>query len=304
MKIIFMGTPAFAVPTLQRLINEHRNIVAVYTQPPRPAGRHYKEQPSPIHKLALANNIRVEVPASLKKSEAQIDFASYQADIVIVAAYGLILPEEILTAPKYGCINIHPSLLPRWRGAAPIQRTVLAGDQESAVCIMQIDQGLDTGDILLTERFPLDNTITAGSLHDYTAAKGAEMISFALDNLAKLQPVKQSEKGLTYALKLTKGEAKINWNKPSIEIDRIIRGFNPWPIAFCDYGGENIKIYSATFDDKPNSLQPGTIIDDQFNIACNGGSLRPTLIQKPGKIIMKIEDFLRGHKVKVGTILA
>ena len=287
MRITFMGTPEFAVPTLQALIDSpDHEVVAVYSQPPRPAGRGHHETPSPTHQLALKTGIPVFTPTSLKSPEAQEQFAAHQADLAVVAAYGLLLPQPILDAYPLGCINIHPSDLPRWRGAAPIQRTIMAGDTHSAMCIMQMDAGLDTGDVLLRQPVRVPATTTAGELHDKMAALGAECLLKTLEMHGRLQPYKQSAEGVTYAHKITKDEALIDWTRPAPEILHHIRGMNPYPAAQTDIAGERIKIFAAELSTAPHA---------PLTFACGDGQhLRLTELQRPGKKRMSAEDALRG----------
>lgn len=302
MKLIFMGTPDFAVPTLQALLNSEHDVAAVYTQPPRPAGRGHKEQQSPVHQLAEQHGIEVCTPKSLKTPATQEAFTSLNADAAIVAAYGLLLPQAILDGCKYGCINVHPSLLPRWRGAAPLQWTIMAGDTETAMCIMQMDAGLDTGDILLQRNIMLPPDITAQQLHDDMAQLGGTMILETLEQIDSLTPTPQSTKGETYAKRTTKQDGKINWQQQTAhEIDCLIRGLNPWPGTFFTYQGESIKILSAKTIDMSGTA--GEILDDQLTIACKEGAILPTRLQRPGKKPMEIKDFLRGFAMDKGNMV-
>lgn len=307
MRLIFMGTPEFARPALQALIDSpDHEVVAVYTQPPRPAGRGHKEQPSPVHQLAQIHSIPVRTPTSLKALEVQAGFAAWHADASIVAAYGLLLPSPILTVCRYGCINIHPSLLPRWRGAAPIQRTIIAGDTETGIGIMQMDKGLDTGDVLSMEHFTIPEQCTAGQLHDLLAKRGAELLLKTLKQLSQghITPTPQSEEGVTYAQKITKDDGRIDWNHSAHTIACQIRGLNPWPGAYFSYQGEKIKILEAT-EDSSFSASPGTIqqVKQGVRIACSEGSLVPTVVQRPGRAAMPIDAMLRGYAIPDGTIL-
>jgi methionyl-tRNA formyltransferase len=303
--IIFMGTPEFAVPALKKLLDSRYNICAVYTQPPRPAGRGQKERKSPVHILAEENGIPIFTPPSLKDPQAQAEFANLKPDIAVVAAYGLILPQAILDAPTHGCINIHPSLLPRWRGAAPIQRTIMAGDSETAVCIMQMDSGLDTGDILLCKKFNVASLETAGQLHNRLSSAGAEMILDTLELIAsgKATRVPQSTEGITYAAKITKQEAEIDFAKSATEIDCHIRGLNPYPGAYMMLKGEKIKIISATIEHSNPGQQHthnhGEIDYKNFRITCADGFVQPQILQREGKKPVNIEDFLRGYRVQI-----
>lgn len=306
MKVIFMGTPEFAVPALEALINaEAYQVVAVYSQPPRPAGRGKKERPSPTHLLAESHGIPVYTPISLKKEETQKAFTELGADIAVVAAYGLLLPEPILKACKYGCINIHPSLLPRWRGAAPIQRTIMAGDTETGVAIMQMDKGLDTGDILLLENVKLSDDITAGELHDMLAGYGAELLLQALDAIGSgtITHRPQSEEGVTYADKIQKSESKIDWSKPAEEIIHTIRGLTPWPGSYFEIDGERIKVLKVQLVDIIGDVQPGEVVDGKLTIACGAGGIRPLQVQRAGRGVMDTDSLLRGFEVPVGAVL-
>lgn len=286
MRIIFMGTPEFAVPTLQALIDtpEH-SVVAVYSQPPRPAGRGHHETPSPVHQLAQQHGIAVFTPATLKGPAEQQQFASLGADVAVVAAYGLLLPKPILEACPFGCLNLHPSDLPRWRGAAPIQRTIMAGDTHSAMCIMQMNEGLDTGDVLLRQPVYVPTDTTAGQLHDKMAALGAECLLKTLEMHGRLEPQPQPDHGVTYAKKISKDEALIDWQRPAAEILCHIRGLNPYPAAQCDIAGERVKIFEAVMDDTPSPL----------SFVCGDGKkLCITELQRPNKKRMSTQDALRG----------
>lgn len=302
MKLIFMGTPAFAVPALQKLLASRHTVVAVYTQPPRPAGRGQKETLSPIHSQALAHTIPVHTPKSLRDPVVQAELKALNADVVIVAAYGLLLPPSVLEACPYGCINIHPSLLPRWRGAAPIQRPLLAGDAETGVTIMQMDAGLDTGDMLLVKKIPINATDSYETLHDTLMELGGDLLLETLDGLEKgtLQPVKQQEEGVTYASKLTKEEGRIAWHLPACSIERMIRAFTPWPGAYFSYKGEIIKILKASWESTAHTTAPGTIMDEAFSIACGEGLLHPLILQRSGRSKMACADFLRGFSIEIG----
>lgn len=303
MRIVFMGTPDFAVAAVQRLA-EHHDVVCVYTQPPRPAGRGQAERPSPVQVWAAANNIMVRCPKSLKAAEAQAEFAALKADVAVVAAYGLILPQAILDAPKHGCINIHASLLPRWRGAAPIQRAIMGGDTESGVTIMQMDAGLDTGAMLLARAVPIDETTTAGQLHDCLADLGAVLIVEALEALGRnaLPAIAQPTTGVTYAAKIDKAEAKIDFGKPPRAIVRQIHGLSPFPGAWIDVAGERLKILKAEL--AQGHGEPGQILTADFAIACSSGAVRPLMVQRAGRGIVPVDDFVRGFKLPVGQRLA
>lgn len=306
MRLVFMGTPAFALPTLQALHEAGHAIVAIYTQPPRPAGRGQKESPSPVHHYALEHSLPVYTPESLKSPETQAQFVAHKVDAAIVAAYGLLLPKPILEAYPLGCINIHPSLLPRWRGAAPIQRTLMAADHETGIVIMQMDAGLDTGDILLVERYPIAEGMTAGELHDMLAQKAAPLLLKALRGLQDktITPVKQPDTGVEYAKKITKADVVIDWNRPAEAIYHQILGLNPSPGATFTYKDETIKIFAATYDADPIDAIPGTIINDTLGVACHPGALYPAILQRPGKKRMRADELLRGFYIPAGSILA
>ncbi|MDX2113200.1 MAG: methionyl-tRNA formyltransferase [Alphaproteobacteria bacterium] len=308
MKLVFMGTPAFALPTLKALVESSNDIVAVYTQPPRPAGRGQKETPSPVHQLALSHGLKVYTPVSLKSPEAQAEFANHKADIAVVVAYGLLLPKPILEAYPRGCINVHPSKLPRWRGAAPIQRTIMAGDKETAICIMQMDAGLDTGDILLQQEVMIPEGMNAGALHDWLAEDAAPMVLEVLkENPA---PRKQSEMGVEYAKKITKDECRIDWNQPAETIYHQILGLSPSPGAWFEHEGEAIKIFSCRHsrdlssealakeeNGNPEKLDPCFHRDDSgVYMQCNPGRIYPLELQRPGKKRMQVNEFMAGFK--------
>lgn len=290
MKIIFMGTPEFAVPALRGLIASEHEVVAVYSQPPRPAGRGQKERKSPIHILAEEKNIPVFTPVKLTP-----DHKPLVADIAVVAAYGLLLPEWFLKSFKYGCINIHPSALPRWRGAAPIQRTVLAGDATTDICIMQMEKGLDTGAVLERETLPVPPRITSGELHDVLAEKSVSLLLKVLANIETIKPEVQSMEGLTYAKKIEKSEARIDWRKPAEEIDRLVRGLNPFPGAYFEVNGERVKVWEAEVELGVRSSEfGGKILDDKLLIRCGENALRLLKLQREGKRAVSADEFLRG----------
>ena len=303
MRLVFMGTPAFAARALEALIAAGHELVCVYTQPPRPAGRGHKEMRSAVHDLAVAQGIPVRTPPRLRDQAAQAEFAALGADIAVVAAYGLILPKPVLDAPRHGCLNIHASLLPRWRGAAPIQRAILVGDRESGVTIMRMDEGLDTGPMLLREAIAIGATMNSGELHDALAVLGAQLICAALDRLARgeLVATAQPAEGVTYAAKLAKDEARLDWSKPASELERTVRGFNPWPGAFFDLTGERIKILSAEV--VAVTGEPGMVLDDRLTIGCGSFALRIQTLQRAGRGAMDARAFLRGRAVRAGTRL-
>ncbi len=307
MRIIFMGSPDFSVSILQEIIKKHE-VVAVYSQPPKPAGRGYKLTPCPVHKAAEQMELPCYTPKSLRNGEAQAKFQAHNADIAIVVAYGLILPKEILDAPKMGCINIHASILPRWRGAAPIQRAIEAGDAQTGITFMQMDEGLDTGDMLQKVFCDITEQTTGGSLHDQLAKMGSEHINPLLDAYiaGKLQPQKQPETGVTYAQKIHKSESVIDWSLPAIAIERKLRAFTPWPALFTQINGIRTKILAAELEDVPMSdnVQTGQCLDDRLLVRCGKGALRITKLQQAGKTALSTDDFLRGHTILSGTILS
>lgn len=298
-----MGTPDFSVPILENLIHADHEVAAVYSQPARPAGRGHQLRPSPVAAAAEARGILVRTPKSLKSAEEQQAFAALKADVAIVAAYGLILPKAILDAPRQGCINVHASLLPRWRGAAPIQRCIEAGDHVTGVTIMQMDEGLDTGAMLLMEDIAITPTTTGGSLHDDLSAMGARMAVEALRRLeaGSLLATPQPPEGVTYAAKLAKEEGRVDWRRSAAEIDRQLRAFTPWPGVWFELNGERIKLISA----KPvaGKGEPGQVLDDQLTVACGEGALQVETLQRAGKGAMAAADLLRGFAVPAGTQL-
>ena len=300
MRLIFMGTPDFAVPALAALIDAGHDVVCVYSQPPRPSGRGHREQPSPVQKFAQEQGIDVRYPVSLKVPEAQEDFAALNADAAVVAAYGLILPKAILDAPALGCLNIHASLLPRWRGAAPIQRAILAGDTETGVTIMQMDEGLDTGPMLMTGKFPIGDKTTASDVHDALAALGGKLIVQVLS--ADLPtPERQPGDGSTYAPKLDRAEGRIDWTEAAATLDLKIRALNPWPGVWCERDDARLRVLAAT--PVPGSGEPGTVIDAPLTIACGDGALRLDRVQRAGKSAMSADEYARGNPVPAGTVL-
>lgn len=302
MRLAYMGTPDFAVPALEALVDAGHEIAAVYTQPPRPAHRGKKEMKSAVHARAEALGLEVRHPASLKSDSERAAFAALDLDAAVVAAYGLILPPPVLNAPRLGCLNIHASLLPRWRGAAPIHRAILAGDTETGVTIMQMDAGLDTGAMLLTERIPIPDTATAATLHDELAALGARMIVEALAGLGTgaLTPTPQPDDGVTYAEKLTRAEGRLDWRKDAAELARQVRAFDPWPGAWFELGDERIKVLAARAVDRPGA--PGELVED-LTIACGMGALRIEKLQRAGKAPVAADAFLRGFDLPPGTVL-
>ena len=290
MKVVFMGTPDFSVPVLEALHQVHE-IVAVYCQPPRPAGRGKADRPSPVQARAKALGLPVRHPVSLRSEAAAKDFAALGADVAVVVAYGLILPQPILDAPRLGCLNIHASLLPRWRGAAPIHRAIMAGDRETGVCIMQMEAGLDTGPVLLREALTIGEEEITAELHDRLSALGARLILQALDQLPALTPEPQPENGVTYAAKIDKAEARIDWTRPADEVDRLIRGLSPFPGAWTMVEGERVKLLRSRLAD--GSGRPGEVLRG-FTIACGTGAVEVTEAQREGKRPMPSAEVLRG----------
>jgi len=299
MRIIFMGTPDFAVPTLDALVAAGHDIAAVYTQPPRPAGRGKAPRPSPVQARAEALGLPVRTPLTLRDPAEQAAFDDLDADVAVAAAYGLILPLPILHAPRLGCLNVHASLLPRWRGAAPIHRAILAGDMETGVTIMAMGKGLDTGPMLAVERTPIDSK-TAGALTEELARTGAALMVRVLADIGAYPPIVQPEDGITYADKIDKAESRISFANGPQAAERQVRAFNPAPGAWASYGGERIRILAALIEPQPG--EPGLILDDALLIGCGAqGSLRPTLVQRAGKGAMSPADLLRGFAMPAGT---
>ncbi|PTQ10137.1 methionyl-tRNA formyltransferase [Sphingomonas oleivorans] len=301
MRLAFMGTPDFAVPTLDALVDAGHEIAAVYTQPPRPAGRGKAPMPSPVQRRAEALGLEVRSPVSLRDAEAQIAFAALDLDAAIVAAYGLILPRPILEAPRFGCLNVHGSLLPRWRGAAPVQRAILAGDALTGVTIMQMERGLDTGPMLATVETPVDGK-TAGELTTELAASGAKLMAEVLADLPAYPPVIQPEEGVTYAAKIDKAESRLDFAASAAQVERQIRAFNPAPGAWFELAGERFRVHSAIATDADG--EPATTLDAHLTIACGKGAIRPLLIQRAGRGIMTPAELLRGYPIPAGTRLA
>lgn len=302
MRIAFMGTPDFSVAALRALLSAGHDVAAVYSQPPRPAGRGKKDRPSPVHQFAEAHGLDVRYPINFKKKKDIDDFTALDVDVAVVVAYGLILPQVILDTPKQGCLNIHASLLPRWRGAAPIHRAIMAGDKETGVGIMQMEAGLDTGPVLIEKKISIADDDTAGSLLDKLSILGAKAIAEALDTLADLTPRPQSESGVTYAKKIDKSEAHINWNQPAKTVKNHIHGLSPFPGAWTEVNGERLKILSVI-----TSITEGAAsikIGDPLVIACEDKSLSVTYAQRAGKGPMNINDLMRGFDVKNGTVFS
>lgn len=302
-----MGTPGFATALLKELCARGHEIAAVYSQPPRPAGRGMSEKKSSVHQFAESKGLLVRTPKSLRGAEEQAAFKALQADVAVVAAYGLLLPQPILDAPKHGCLNLHGSLLPRWRGAAPIQRAIMAGDKESGVEVMKMDAGLDTGPVALTAKTPIGPDMTAGELHDRLAELGAPLMADALDLLAMgdLRFTPQPEEGACYAAKIDKAEARIDWRRPAHELHDHVRGLTPFPGAFFEgdlgHGVERVKVLRTQVEAGKGA--PGTILDEAGLIACGDGALRLLRVQRAGKGEMAIEEFLRGRKLAKGAVL-
>jgi methionyl-tRNA formyltransferase len=304
LRLVFMGTPEFAVPTLQALAGSGRTIAAVYTRAPKPGGRRGLELvPSPVEREARRLGIPVFAPASLKGAEEQAAFAAHKADAAVVVAYGLILPKPVLNAPHLGCFNLHASLLPRWRGAAPINRAIMAGDIETAATVMKMDEGLDTGRMAMIERVPIGTAMTAGELHDTLARAGAELMARAISELERgtLQFTPQPENGVTYAAKIDKVETRIDWAKPWKNVHDHMRGLSPFPGAWFELAGERVKVLRSAKGD--GSGAPGTVVDDRLTVACGEGSVRIVELQKAGGKPMRAEDFLRGTPVARGMRL-
>lgn len=304
MRLIFMGSPAFSVPVLEALVAAGHEIVAVYTQPPRPAGRGKKQRPCPVHARALALTLDVRHPASLKEAEEQAAFSELRADAAVVVAYGLLLPQELLDAPAHGCLNIHASLLPRWRGAAPIHRAIMAGDRETGICIMQMEAGLDTGPVLYQETISIAPDETTAALHERLSDLGARSIVQSLKDLSQLQARPQSSVGICYAQKIDKSEAQIDWSLPAEILDRQIRGLSPFPGAWVMLRGERVKFLgSALISCEQPLASAGTVLDDDLGIACGSGALRITRLQRAGKSAQSSAEFLRGTPVIAGEQL-
>ncbi len=307
MRIAFMGTPDFALVALKEMVENDLKPICVYTKEPRQRGRGHKVQKSPVHCYAESLDIEVQTPRSFKKDLEAVDyFRHLNLDVAVVAAYGLILPKSILMAPKQGCINIHGSLLPRWRGAAPIHRAIESGDKETGVTIMHMDEGLDTGDMILKGGFPITEKDTGQTIHDQMAQKGGELIVQTLKKLKHdgvfPQSVPQPEEGVTYAHKLQKGEGVLDWSQPADYLERKMRAFTPWPGTWFDYQGQRFKVIKAETVDATGEI--GQVLDDQLTIACAEGALRVNRIQRSGKSPMDTEEFLRGFDIPKGTILS
>lgn len=316
MRLIFMGTPDFAVPTLNALVDAGHDVVAVYSQPPRPANRGKKLTLSAVHTRAEELGLEVRTPVSLKDAGEQAAFAALDADAAIVAAYGLLLPQPILDAPRHGCLNVHGSLLPRWRGAAPVQRAILAGDAETGVMVMQMEAGLDTGPVRAAAATPVGGK-TAGALTTELAGLGAALMVSVLADIDRYPPVAQADEGVTYARKIEKSEARLDFTQSAEAVERQIRAFNPVPGAFFELEGERYRVLAADIVTPAQAgaatglhgsasgpgLRRGDVLDDQLTIACAEGAIRPTIIQRAGKPAMPRTDFLRGNRIPPGTRL-
>jgi methionyl-tRNA formyltransferase len=307
LRIVFMGTPEFAVPLLSEILTAGHEVAAVYTQPPRPAGRGMSERKSAVHAFADGAGIPVVAPKSLKGEAEQQAFARHRADVAVVVAYGLILPKPVLDAPRHGCLNLHASALPRWRGAAPIQRAIMAGDTETAATVMRMEAGLDTGPICLEERVPIEPDMTAGELHDFLAGRGARLMARALASLERgtLQCQAQVTDGVTYAAKIGKDEGRIDFGRRAIEVHNHIRGLSPVPGAWFEVASgdkpERVKVLRASL--AKGAGAPGTVLDDRLTIACGGGAIRVLKAQRAGKRPMTAEELLRGFGLPAGTRL-
>ncbi|GGB57248.1 methionyl-tRNA formyltransferase [Roseibium aquae] len=311
LRIVFMGTPDFAVPALMEIIGQGHEVVACYTQPPRPAGRGMDLKKSPVHEAAEAVGIPVFTPTSLKGAGEQEAFAGLQADVAVVVAYGLLLPKAILDAPREGCLNLHASLLPRWRGAAPINRAIMAGDLETGIQVMRMEEGLDTGPVCMSETVPIGPDLTAGELHDRLSGLGGDLMVRALAALSRgaLTQVTQPEDGVTYAQKLDKGETRIDWSQPAGTVHNHIRGLSPFPGAWCEFivngKPERLKVLRSTLEPTAGPGAPGELvrIDSDPVVACGTGAVRLTQVQRAGKKPMSGEAFLRGAQIHPGTVL-
>ncbi|MEL6647126.1 MAG: methionyl-tRNA formyltransferase [Pseudomonadota bacterium] len=299
MRIIFMGTPDFSVPVLDALVQAGHEIAAVYCQPPRPAGRGKKDRLTPVHARAEVLGLEVRTPVTLKGQ--QDAFVALNADVAVVVAYGLILPQAILYAPRLGCLNIHASLLPRWRGAAPIHRAIMAGDKETGVCIMQMEAGLDTGPVLMRKATAIASEDTTGEVHDRLSQMGARLIVDSLNRIDDLTPAPQPDVGVTYAEKIDKAEARVDWTRPAKEIDFQIRGLSPFPGAWSEVDGQRLKFLNCRLADGVG--QPGEVLNDRLTIACGSGAVEVLRLQRAGKGPQDREEFLRGLAIPPGTRL-
>jgi methionyl-tRNA formyltransferase len=306
LQLAFMGTPDFALPALEALVEAGHALDVVYTRAPRPAGRGQLPQRSPVQIYAERMGIPVRTPSILRDPREQAFLSSLGLDAAVVVAYGLILPKPILEAPRFGCFNIHASLLPRWRGAAPIQRAILAGDKVSGVTIMQMDEGLDTGAVLVQEKVPIGRATDSGALHDTLARLGAKLMLAGLDGVAAgtLEAVPQSQDGVSYAAKIDKAEQRLDWTRAPDELERQVRAFSPSPGAWCELQGERIRVLAAESIASKKKAAPGTVLDERLNVACVKGGLRLLRVQRAGGKPMEADAFLRGRPVSAGTMLA
>ena len=303
-----MGTPDFAVPTLMEIIGQGHEVVAVYTQPPRPAGRGQAERRSPVHEAAAGFGLTVLTPQSFRDEETQAGFAAHEADVAVVVAYGQLLPQAVLDTPAEGCLNLHASLLPRWRGAAPIQRAIMAGDASTGVMVMRMEAGLDTGPVAMAERVPIGPDMTAAELHDVLSTTCADLMVRAIGALERglLETTPQAEDGITYAEKIDKAEARIDWSKPAREVHNHIRGLSPFPGAWTEIelGGKPVRVKVLRSMLAEGSGAPGTVLDDGLTIACGEGAVRLVRVQRAGKGVQEADEFLRGNRVEAGTVLS
>ena len=308
LRVIFMGTPDFAVHTLRQIVDDGHQVVTVYTQPPRPAGRRGLEQKNtPVHTFAQTCGIDVHTPLSLKSADEHARLEALKPDVIVVVAYGLILPREVLLLPKHGCLNVHASLLPRWRGAAPIQRAIMSGDDETGIAIMQMEVGLDTGPVVLEQHLPINNESTAASLHDELAHMGAQLMSVTLARLARgerLTGHAQAKEGVTYAEKISKEEAHVNFDRPAHQVLRHIHGLSPFPGAWCLLEGDDkavrVKLLQVALEPDMTG-EPGTVLDDRLAIGCRQGAIRPVRMQREGRSVMDLATFLNGLKPVIGS---
>jgi methionyl-tRNA formyltransferase len=305
LRLIFMGTPDFAVPTLDALVDAGHHVVAVYCQPPRRSGRGQRLRPSPVQARAEARGLDVRTPVSLKGAGEQAAFAALDADAAVIAAYGLILPNAVLDAPRLGCVNVHASLLPRWRGAAPIQRAILAGDSETGVTIMQVVEEVDAGPILLAQTIPIGPRATAAELHDELSVLGARLMVKALEGYAAghLTPTPQPVDAITYAAKLKPKDGRLDWRRGATELERQVRALSPVPGAWFEHAGQRIKVREGEVTNVAPGTAPGTLLDDRLTVACGTGAFRLTKVQRPGKSAVSAIAFLRGYPMEAGTRL-
>ena len=301
LRLAFLGSAEFSVPTLAALVRAGHTVVCVYSQPPKPVGRGHKERRTAVHAFAEAHGLLVRTPKTLKHADEQEAFARLELDAAVVAAFGLILPPAVLEAPRLGCFNVHASLLPRWRGAAPIQRAILAGDHMTGVTIMKVDEGLDTGPMLLAGRISITPRTTTTELHDTLANLGADLIIDALEGVAEgnLVPQPQPDTGATYARKLEREEGRLDWSRPAEDLERAVRALNPWPGVWFEHGSERVKVLAAEVIASAGT--PGTVLDDHLTVACGSGALRPVRVQRSGKAPTETDAFLRGYSLPAGT---